>query len=71
MKVKLLIGRGGSGFVQNIGDIVEVGENEGARMIEAGQAEVAIDAKQTETATNKSPKTTATKAGATEKAVKE
>jgi hypothetical protein len=71
MKVKLLIGRGGPGFSQNIGDIIEVGENEGARMIEADQAELAIDEKPTETATSKKNKNTATKRAAPEKAVKE
>ena len=39
MKVKLLTSRGGVGFTQNVGDIVDVGDAEGKRMIEAGQAE--------------------------------
>lgn len=39
MKVKLLVGRGGIGFVQNAGDVIEVDDDEGKRMIFANQAE--------------------------------
>lgn len=39
MKVKLLIGRAGIGFVQNAGDEVDVDADEAKRMIAAGQAE--------------------------------
>lgn len=39
MKVKLLISRAGTGFVQSAGDVVEVSNGEAKRMIEAGQAE--------------------------------
>ena len=38
MKIKLLVSRAGSDFSQNIGDIIEVGNDEASRMIEAGQA---------------------------------
>jgi len=40
MKIKLLCCRAGAGFVQNRGDEIEVGADEGLRMIEAGQAEL-------------------------------
>lgn len=59
MKVKLLISRAGSDFAQNAGDIVEVGEAEARRMVEAGQAEPV------------SVKETATKKITARKAVKE
>lgn len=39
MKVKLLVSRAGAEFVQNRGDEIDVGNEEAARMIEAGQAE--------------------------------
>ena len=35
MKVKLLISRAGAGFVQNIGDEIEVSDAEAKRMMEA------------------------------------
>lgn len=35
MKVKLLVGRVGPDIVQNAGDVVEVSEAEGKRMLEA------------------------------------
>ena len=38
MKVELLISRAAASGSQNRGDIVEVSDNEAARMIEAGQA---------------------------------
>lgn len=44
MKVRMLISRAGNGLVHNRGDIIEVDADEGARMIEAGQAEVQRDA---------------------------
>lgn len=59
MKVKLTISRAGARLSQNSGDIVEVGDEEGRRMIAAGQA-TAINGKET-----------ATKKLVTEKAVKE
>lgn len=40
MKIKLLTSRAGAGFVQNRGDEIDVGAEEGQRMIEAGQAEL-------------------------------
>lgn len=39
MKIKLLVSRAGTGFVQNRGDEIEVSNSEAPRMIEAGQAE--------------------------------
>lgn len=39
MKIKLLVSRAGVDFSQNAGDEIEVSPAEGARMIEAGQAE--------------------------------
>ena len=52
MKVKLLVSRAGAGFVQNRGDEIEVSDDEGARMIEAGQAIEIIGLKK-ETASSK------------------
>lgn len=40
MKIKLLCSRVGVGFSQNRGDEIEVGADEGQRMIDAGQAEL-------------------------------
>lgn len=53
MKVKLLISRAGVSFVQARGDVIEVDDDEGLRMIQAGQAEPVDDKK--ETATKKQP----------------
>ena len=39
MKVKLLVGRSGLDFVQSRGELVDVSDAEGARLIAAGQAE--------------------------------
>lgn len=39
MKIRLLVSRAGLDFSQNAGDEIEVTAAEGARMIEAGQAE--------------------------------
>ena len=48
MKIKLLTSRAGADFVQNVGDEIEVGDAEGMRMIEAGQAlPVVISGKET------------------------
>ncbi len=38
MKVKLTISRAGPGVVQNAGDEIDVGNDEGKRLIEAGHA---------------------------------
>lgn len=38
MKVKLLVSRAGLAGASSVGDEIEVGEAEGVRMIEAGQA---------------------------------
>lgn len=35
----MIVGRAGAGFCDNPGDIIEVGDSEGQRMIEAGQGE--------------------------------
>lgn len=61
MKVKLLTSRAGIDFSQNFGEVVEVSDPEGKRMIEAGQAEPAVTSKK-ETATKKAPAQTAVKA---------
>lgn len=39
MKIKLLVSRVGPAGAQNRGDVIEVGDAEATRMIEAGQAE--------------------------------
>lgn len=39
MKVKLLVSRSGVGFCQNAGDVVTVDDQEGLRMVKAGQAD--------------------------------
>lgn len=61
MKIKLLIGRAGFGFAQNVGEIVEVGADEALRMIEAGQAEPLTADVRKETATKKTAATKAVK----------
>ena len=38
MKVKLLVGRSGPGGAQSPNDVIDVGNDEGQRMIAAGQA---------------------------------
>lgn len=45
MKVKLLTSRAGVDFSQSAGDIVEIGDAEAVRMIEAGQAEPVREAR--------------------------
>ena len=60
MKIKLLVARSGVGFTQNRGDEIDVGADEGARMLAAGQAELV----RTE------PTERAVRAPKTEKAVK-
>lgn len=60
MKVKLLVSRAVIGDSQNVGDEIEVGDAEGVRMVEAGQA----------TAVRSATKQTATKKFKTEKANK-
>lgn len=59
MKIKLTVSRAGARVSDNAGDVVEVGEAEGLRMIAAGQA-TAINGKET-----------ATKKAAPQKAVKD
>ena len=38
MQIKLLVSRSGVGFSQTAGEIIEVPEGEGKRMVDAGQA---------------------------------
>lgn len=57
MKVKLLISRAGVSFSQSAGEVVEVDEAEGLRMIAAGQAD-AVAAEKIETAEAKPAKQT-------------
>lgn len=57
MKVKLLVSRAGPFFSQNAGEIIEVDDAEGKRLIASDQAEPV----QKETATKKQPVKTATK----------
>lgn len=45
MRVKLKTGRAGDGFVQNPGDVIEVKDDEGERMVTAGLAEKVEDEK--------------------------
>jgi len=61
MQIKLLVSRSGAFFSQNAGEEIEVGAEEGLRMIAAGQAE----------ALNRQKKETATRKTAAEKAVKD
>lgn len=58
MQIKLLCSRSGNNFTQAIGQVIEVDDDEGLRMIEAGQAELVVAKPET-----------ATKKVATEKAV--
>ncbi|GEM_PF-4451360 len=39
MKVKLLTGRAGADWSQDVGQIIEVSKDEGQRMVDSGQAE--------------------------------
>lgn len=39
MEIKLLVSRSGVDFSQNAGDVIKVSDDEGLRMIAAGQAE--------------------------------
>ncbi len=57
MKVKLLISRAGLSFSQNIGDEVEVGEEEGKRLIQAGKATPVTEKRKVQKATS-NPKET-------------
>ena len=45
MKVKLKISRAGNGVSQNSGDIVEVTDKDGLRLIETGKAERVVKKK--------------------------
>lgn len=42
MQIKLLTSRAGVGFSQARGEIIEVSDDEAARMMEAGQAEAVV-----------------------------
>ena len=57
MKVKLLISRAGLSFTQSVGDVVDVGEDEAKRLIEAGKAEPVAEKRKVQKATTK-PKET-------------
>ena len=59
MKVQLTVSRAGARMAHSAGEIIDVGEDEGRRMIAASQA-VAVNAKET-----------ATKKASPQKAVKE
>jgi len=52
MKIKLLVSRAGPGISQNAGDVVQIENEEAARMIAAGQA-VAVSKKEKEFAFKK------------------
>lgn len=65
MKVRLFVSRAGAGIAQSPGDIVEVGDDEGARMIAAGQGE------EVEFLEQGPAKETATRKAKPQKAVKE
>jgi len=41
MKVKLLVSRAGTDFTQSVGDIIEVSDDEGQRLLDSMQAEPA------------------------------
>lgn len=51
MKVKMLECRAGADFLNMVGDVVEVDTDEAQRMIDAGQAELAVPEKKIERAT--------------------
>lgn len=55
MKVKLLVSRCGPTVNQNAGDVVEVGDAEGKRMIEANQAVPVAESKREFTAKKTRP----------------
>lgn len=57
MKVKLLISRAGPSLSQNYGDVVEVGDEEGKRLIAAGKAEPVAEKRKAQKATT-APKET-------------
>lgn len=49
MKIKLLVSRSGADGAQNVGDIIDVANDEAGRMIEAGQAEAVRGSKKATT----------------------
>lgn len=57
MKVKLLVGRAGLSFTQNAGEEIAVGDEEGKRLIESGQAVPVVEKRKVQKAVNK-PKET-------------
>jgi len=61
MQVKLLVSRAAASGSQNRGDIVEVSDAEGVRMIKAGQAEATRAKKSPEKAVKRSKHERATK----------
>lgn len=66
MRVKLTIGRAGTDFAQSPGDIIEVSNSEGARLIESEQA-VPVVEDQRETATVAPPEVRGKKKAASKK----
>lgn len=56
MKVKLLVSRSGDRFTQEAGQVIEVSNTEGKRLVEKGRAEPVKE--QRETATRKQRETT-------------
>ena len=52
MQLKLLCGRSGVELSQNAGDVIEVDDAEGERMIAAGQAELCIQERPSQNSLN-------------------
>lgn len=61
MKVKLLVSRSGVDFSENAGDVVDVSDQEGRRLIDQGMAEAAPAEKAETTAKESKAQTTAKK----------
>lgn len=68
MKVKLLVSRGGLNFSQKAGEEIVVADDEGGRMIAAGQAVSLEPAPEAKPDTAKQPAKAATKASKTAEA---
>lgn len=66
MRVKLTVGRSGTDFTDNPGDIITVSNREGARLIETQQA-VPVVEDQRETATAPPPEVRAKKKASSKK----
>lgn len=61
MQVELLISRGNAKRVHKIGDVIDVSDGEGARLIAAGKAKPVRSTEKVETATAKAATEKATK----------